>query len=81
MMSIIDRREGERRDGGGDSVRLYWDVVKWIIGIALCAFLAYSATVNTVNARITAIETKQGQSERRLERMEDKIDRLLERPQ
>ena len=79
---MTDRRtDADRRDHYANGLKTYWDVLKWLLGIALGAILAYNATVNTVNARITALETKQEQSERRLERMENKIDRLLERPQ
>ncbi len=46
-------------------------VVGWIITI----MLAYGV----VNARVAVLESRQGDSERRLQRMEEKLDRIWER--
>lgn len=49
--------------------------LKYLLGIAIAALLGYSATVN----RISVLETKQQANEQRLERIETKIDVLLQR--
>lgn len=53
------------------SASLVMSIVVWIVG----AVLTYGA----VNARLSVIESKQQDSDSRLERIEDKLDLVLER--
>lgn len=53
------------------SASLVMSIVVWIVG----AVLTYGA----VNARLSVIESKQKDSDSRLERIEDKLDLVLER--
>lgn len=62
-----------------DRVRFSWTVVAWFLGVIVTALLTYGATTNTVNARVSVLESKQDAGEKRLERIEEKLDRLLER--
>lgn len=62
-----------------DRVRFSWTVVAWLLGVIVTALLTYGATTNTVNARVSVLESKQEAGEKRLERIEQKLDRLLER--
>lgn len=68
----------DRREKDTSAVMADW--LKYLLGIALAALLGYEATVNTVNARIAIMETKQQGVEQRLDRIESKVDRLLQRP-
>ena len=52
------------------SASLVMSIVVWVIGALL--------TYGVVNSRIAVIEEKQTESDRRLERIETKLDRLLE---
>lgn len=45
-------------------------IVAWIVA----ALLTYGA----VNARVSVVESKQYENERRLQRIEEKVDRLIE---
>lgn len=49
-------------------------VAQFVVWLAM-ALLTYGA----INARISVVETKQGESERRMERIENKLDRVLDR--
>lgn len=45
----------------------------WVVNFIVTALLTYGA----VNARVAVVESKQLDNERRLQRIEDKIDRLV----
>lgn len=62
-----------------DRLRFSWSVVAWLLGVIVTALLTYGATTNTVNARVSVLESQQEIGEKRLERIEDKLDRLLQR--
>lgn len=59
-----------------DRMKFVGDWVKWLFAMIVAAILSYSATTN----RITTLEVKQEANQQRLQRIEDKIDKLLERP-
>lgn len=75
----LDRRDGEdRRAPVADEnpqLRIRWSiavqVIVWIVGL----FIIY----NTMTARLTTLETNRQNDTMRMERMENKLDRLLER--
>ena len=50
-----------------------------VMSMALSAYAAYSGNDKVLTSRVTAVETQQINDTRRLERIEDKVDRLLER--
>lgn len=54
-------------------------VVLALASFAISAFAAYSGNDKVLTSRVTAVETQQLNDTRRLERIEDKVDRLLER--
>lgn len=74
---MVIRMTDGRRDSDKAGAMGEW--LKWLLGIGLAALLGYEATVNTVNSRISVLETKQSGVEQRLDRMESKIDTLLSR--
>lgn len=53
--------------------RLRWSVVVQIVGWIAMALITYGM----INARVAVVESKQGETERRLMRIEDKLDLLL----
>lgn len=57
---------------GNGRIRIDWflQIVAWVVGL----MVAYGA----MSARVAVVESKQIDGERRMERMESKIDRLLE---
>lgn len=66
--------------------RIPWDVAKWILSILLSAisllgtgFIAYSQNDKSISNRISVVETQRAEDAKRLERIENKVDRLLER--
>lgn len=73
MTLLDDRRSGpeERRDGGFTIPTTLW---LWLIQFLISGLLIYGA----VNARVSVVESKQMENERRLQRIEDKVDRLLD---
>lgn len=73
MTLLDDRRNGieERRDGGFAIPTTLW---LWFIQFMISGLLIYAA----VNARVSVVEAKQIENERRLQRIEDKVDRLLD---
>lgn len=62
----------ESQSGG---FRLDASVIMQIIGWMAAVLLTYGA----VNARISVVESKQVESERRMQRIESKVDQLLDR--
>ena len=84
----MDRRTRDRReeDISVERVKLTWHVVAWILGVMVTCLVTYNATINSVRdvntatlQRVFVLETKQENADQRLQRMESKIDRLLER--
>lgn len=59
--------------------KLSWRFVEKIIAPVLAALLAVAGASARYENRVTKIETRQDTEDARLERMENKIDRLLER--
>jgi hypothetical protein len=75
---LDDRRSGDdRRDGDGDAFRVRWSIVAQIIGWAVGLFVVY----NAMTSRLTALETNRANDTQRMERIESKLDRLLEQRQ
>lgn len=58
------------------AIRVRWSIVVQIIAYVLGLFVAY----NAMNARLTTLETNRANDISRMERIESKLDRLLERP-
>lgn len=54
-----------------------WHFLTYALGLCLAALVSYNVTTNSFNARISVLERRQDDSERRLERIENKIDVLL----
>lgn len=74
---MSDRREiDDRREPNGDKFKAGWDVLKWLLGVSLAAFLAYNATVNDVNARIAGLEAEQRGTDRRLNEINGRLESL-----
>lgn len=86
MATEYEQRTGERRTFGKlELFRAAWQVLSWLVGLAVAAFIGYNANVNTqrmdagtVNARIAVQETKTQNIEYRIDGMDHKLDRLLE---
>ena len=55
-------------------LRIRWTVVIQVVGYIVAALLTYAAIV----ARVSVVESRQNDNERRLVRIEDKLDRLLQ---
>lgn len=73
---IDDRRSGEdRRQDDDPQVSVRWSVVFQVVGYVVGLIVIYTAMTN----RLTALETNRANDTLRLERVEAKIDRLLER--
>jgi hypothetical protein len=72
---LDDRRSGDdRRDGDPDAFRVRWSMVVQFIGWVVGLFVVY----NAMTSRLTALETNRANDTQRIERIESKIDRLLE---
>lgn len=56
-------------------LRVSWSVAIQIVAWLVAVLLAYGA----VDARVAVLESKQGLLERQIERIENKLDRVLER--
>lgn len=70
---IDDDRPDEPSSDPSISVR--WSIVAQVVGYVLGLFTVY----NLMTSRLTALETQRALDSQRMERMENKIDRLLER--
>lgn len=68
-----------RRRHSDQPGRIRWQVVAWVLGIAISALSTYNATANTMNARVAVLESRMNSLEYQIERMNNKLDRLLER--
>lgn len=72
---LEDRRSGEeRREGDPEAFRVRWSIVAQVIGWAVGLFVVY----NAMTSRLTALETNRANDTQRMERIESKLDRLLE---
>lgn len=60
----------------GGELRIRWSVVIQVAGYVVMALLTYAA----IESRVSVIESRQSDADRRLVRIEDKLDRLLEKP-
>lgn len=54
-----------------------WNVVALIVSVVVSIFATYNVTVNSYDRRISVLESRQVDTDRRLERIESKIDDLL----
>jgi hypothetical protein len=54
-------------------LRVRWSIVIYVVSLVITALLTYTAIV----ARVSVIEARQQEADRRLMRMEDKLDQLL----
>jgi len=62
-------------------VKRDWVLTLVIAGLSvlLSAYVAYSNNDKAITSRVVVIETQQKNDEQRLERIENKVDRILER--
>lgn len=76
VTGIFEKRDDGRR-------RIDWIALitlgATLLLAAFGAFRAYGDDHNALSNRVTAVETKQHEDDRWRERMENKIDRILER--
>ena len=86
----LDHRQQLRRQSDIDAsrIRISWNVVAWILGVVVTGLVTYNATINSVRdmnnetiQRVLIVETKQGTTDYRLQRIESKLDQLLDRTQ
>ena len=67
-------------NSNGQGHRLLWWITGSILGpIVLAVFTHSAATIGASAQRVTRLEAEQEEVQRRLERIEQKLDRLLER--
>lgn len=78
--ALDDRRSGEdRRDSepaSDPALRVRWSIVAQLIAYVVGLFVIY----NAMTSRLTMLETNRSNDIQRMERIESKLDRLLERP-
>ena len=82
---IFEQRSGEdRRDDPPieiERAKLSLVTAASLITFIVGLLITYFASVNTVNARVSVLESQQQQNDKSLQRIEQKVDRLLERSQ
>lgn len=78
-----DRRSARDRrvdaDSGARGTRVNWTVVLTVIGLLAGWVLAGFDDNRSIYARVSALEAQRVEDSRRMERIEDKVDRILER--
>ena len=82
MVSILDQRSGDpRRDGDFPIERARVSLGTVVTAVIFIAGLlaTYFASVSTVNARVSVLESQVKSQDDSLKRIETKVDRLLER--
>jgi hypothetical protein len=71
---LDDRRSGESDRRDDDAFRVKWSIVLQVVSWAIGLFVIY----NAMTSRLTALETNRANDTQRMERIESKLDRLLE---
>ena len=83
MRGILDQRSGdERRDDPPieiERAKLSMVTVASLLTFIVGLLVTYFASVNTVNARVSVLESQQRTNDNTMQRIEQKVDRLLER--
>lgn len=72
-----DRRTGDDRRESDERLNVQWSIVFQVLGYILGLFVVY----NAMTGRLTALETNRANDAMRMERMENKLDQLLQRKQ
>lgn len=78
---LDERRDGEdrREDFDPDRMRITMRTAAAAIFFIAGLLVTYFASVNTVNARVSVLESQQRSYDQTIQRIEQKVDRLLER--
>lgn len=78
MTSITDQRNGDdrRRDFPIEETRIPLKVVASVIAIVAGLLMTYYASVNAANVRISVLENQQQSTQRSLDRIEQRGDRI-----
>lgn len=81
MNSVTDQRSG--KDRRSDSLELLEPRIPLKVVVSVVCFVAgllmtYYASVNAVNARVAVLETQQQNTKQSLDRIEQKVDRLID---
>lgn len=74
-----DRRSGEDRRETTDDPRVKVSIVLAVLGCLFSYLLGLFSLYNAMTGRLTALEANRANDAQRIERIEAKIDRLLER--
>lgn len=61
----------------GKGVR--WQAVAWFLGVIVTALITYNTTANGFDKRLSVLESQRRDGERRLQRIENKLDILLDK--
>lgn len=70
-----DRRSGEDRRDSEPRLNVQWSLIFQVVGYILGLFVVY----NAMTGRLTALETNRANDALRMERIENKLDVLLQR--
>lgn len=62
-----------------DSKAIRWNVVAWFLGVIVTALVTYNSTANGFDKRLSVLESQRADNERRMQRIEEKLDLLLDR--
>lgn len=84
MRGILDQRSGDDRRDDESPIDIERARMSLMNAAAAITFIVgllvtYFASVNTVNARVAVLESQQQSSDKTMIRIEQKVDRLLER--
>lgn len=89
MNSVMDERSGDerRQDFSIDRANIPIAKASAVIAVIVGLLVTYFASVNTVNARVSVLETQRQsdkeQSQRievKVDKLDEKMERLLDRP-
>ena len=82
MGGLLDQRTGEDRPSGDvpiERARMSIVTVAAVIVFIVGLLATYFASVNTVNARVSVLESQRQSDKESLQRIEQKVDQLLYR--
>lgn len=74
-MNSITNPDETQFDGRG----IKWQAVAWVLGIVVSILVTYNTTANGFDKRLSVLESQRNDLERRLVRIEEKLDRLVYR--
>lgn len=69
-----ERRSGEDRREAEPETKIRWSIIVQVVGWVVGLFMIY----NAMDRRLTTVETNRQNDTLRMERIESKLDRLLE---